>query len=75
MSNLFVMSFNTILITPAIASEPYCAAAPSRNNSILLIEDVGIAFISVPTLPAPTVPFTLIKELLCLLFPFIKTNT
>lgn len=26
--------FKTMLITPAIASDPYCADAPSRNTSM-----------------------------------------
>ena len=63
------------MITPAIASLPYCAAAPSFKISILLIEKAGIAFISVPTLPLPTVLFTFTNEVLCLLFPFTNTNT
>ena len=58
-----------------MASEPYCAAAPSRNTSIRCIAAAGIAFKSVPTLPRPKVPFTFTKDELCLLFPLIKTNT
>ena len=41
-----------------MASEPYWAAAPSRNISILSIAVAGIALISVPTEPRLTVPFT-----------------
>lgn len=51
--NSSTLSFVTILMTPAIASEPYWAAAPSRRISILLIEAAGIAFKSVPVFPRP----------------------
>ena len=44
----------SLLITPAIASDPYCAAAPSRRTSIVLIAAAGMAFISVPAVPRPT---------------------
>ena len=64
-----------MFITPAIASEPYCAAAPSLNTSNLLIAAAGIAFKSVPTEPLPKVPFTFIKEDVCLLLPLINTKT
>ena len=64
-----------MLITPAIASLPYCAAAPSRKISILAIEEAASAFKSVATDPVPTVPLTLTKEDLWRLFPLIKTNT
>ncbi len=50
--------FNIIFTTPAIASDPYCAEAPSRKTSILSIAAVGILFISVPTSPFPGVSFT-----------------
>ncbi|MNQ62098.1 hypothetical protein D3C85_764300 [compost metagenome] len=63
-----------MLITPAMASEPYCAAAPSLKISILLIEEAGMAFKSVPVFPLPLVPKRLIREDWCLLFPLIKTR-
>ena len=47
-------SFRTTLITPAIASEPYCDAAPSRNTSIRLMAWTGMARRSVPVVPCPT---------------------
>src|SRR5437899_479453 len=47
-----------MLITPAMASEPYWAAAPSRNTSIRSIAAAGIAFKSTPTVPRPNVPLT-----------------
>ena len=57
-----------------MASEPYCAAAPSLKISILLIADAGIAFKSVPVFPRPFVPNKLIKDDWCLLLPLIKTK-
>ena len=47
-----------IFITPAIASDPYCAEAPSLRISILSMDDCGIAFKSVPEFPRPLVPKT-----------------
>ena len=40
-----------MLITPAIASEPYCAAAPSRSTSMWSMAEIGIALMSVPAEP------------------------
>ena len=60
--NSLSVSFKTIFKTPAIASEPYCAEAPSLSNSILLIAEIGIAFKSVPEFPRPRVPYKFIKE-------------
>ena len=62
MSNLLVFFFTLILITPAIASEPYCADAPSLNTSIFSTANAGIAFISVPTAPLPGVPLIFTNE-------------
>ena len=62
-------------MTPATASLPYCAEAPSFNISILLMANEGIAFMSVPTLPLPTVLFTFTRDVLCLLLPLISTKT
>ena len=45
-------SFKTTFTTPAIASEPYCAEAPSRNTSMRSIAAAGIVFISAPEEPA-----------------------
>ena len=47
-----------MLITPAIASEPYWAEAPSRSTSMRSIAAAGIAFRSTPTVPRPKVPLT-----------------
>ena len=63
-----------MFITPAIASDPYCAAAPSRKISIRLIEAAGIVFKSVPVLPRPLVPKMFIKEDWCLRFPLTNTS-
>jgi hypothetical protein len=46
-----VLFFKIIFITPAIASDPYCAEAPSRKISTLSIASVGIAEISAPVSP------------------------
>ena len=47
------LSFNIMLITPAIASEPYCADAPSLNTWMSLIASIGIPEISEPVSPLP----------------------
>ena len=49
-------------MTPAMASEPYCAEAPSRSTSIDCTAAVGIAFMSTAEEPRPTVPFTLTSD-------------
>ena len=64
-----------MLITPAIASDPYCAEAPSLKTSIFSIAKEGIAFKSVPTDPLPGEPLIFTNEEVCLLFPFTKTKT
>ena len=58
-----------------MASEPYCAEAPSLNTSIFSIAKAGIAFKSVPTDPLPGDPLIFTKEEVCLLFPLTNTNT
>ena len=45
----------TKLITPATASDPYCAAAPSLNISTRYSAAEGIDFMSTPTSPRPGV--------------------
>ncbi len=44
-----------MLMTPAIASEPYWAAAPSRKISMRSMAAMGIAFKSTPVEPRPIV--------------------
>jgi hypothetical protein len=63
------------LITPAMASEPYCAAAPSRRISIRSMALAGIAFRSTMPEPRPMLPFTLISALVWRRFPFTSTST
>ena len=53
----------TMFITPAMASEPYCAAAPSRRISMFSIAAAGIAFKSTPLDPRPTVLFAFTSAL------------
>src|SRR5690606_35570360 len=64
----------TILITPAIASDPYNGAAPSRNTSIRFIAEIGMAFKSTFELPRPVVPFKCTKALLWRRLPLINTS-
>src|SRR6058998_974459 len=64
-----------MLITPAMASEPYWAAAPSRSTSIRSIAAVGIAFKSTPTVPRPNVPLTCTSAGGCRRLPLTSTST
>ena len=66
--------FKIMLITPAIASEPYCAEAPSLKTSTLSIAAVGILFISVPTSPFPGVSLIYTNALWFLRLPFTSTS-
>jgi hypothetical protein len=61
--------------TPAIASEPYCAAAPSRSTSMRSIMLAGIAFRSTAACPRPIEPFTFTSALVCRRLPFTSTST
>jgi hypothetical protein len=45
--------------TPAMASEPYCAEAPSRRTSMRSTATVGMAFRSTAAEPRPIEPLTL----------------
>ena len=67
-------SFKTIFITPAMASDPYCADAPSRKTSTFFRAAAGILFRSTPTSPFPGVSFIYTKALWFFLFPLIKTK-
>src|SRR5437870_133270 len=64
-----------MFITPAMASEPYWAAAPSRNTSIRSIAAAGIAFRSTPTVPRPNVPLTCTNALEWRRLPLTRTST
>ena len=63
------------LITPAIASEPYCAEAPSRSTSMRSTADDGNALKSTDTEPRPIEPLTFTSALLWRRFPFTSTST
>src|SRR5439155_600791 len=64
-----------MFITPAMASEPYWAAAPSRSTSIRSIAAAGIAFRSTPTVPRPNVPLTCTNALEWRRLPLTRTST
>ena len=66
---------STMLMTPAIASEPYCAAAPSRSTSMRSIADTGIAFRSTPVDPRPMLPFRCTSALWWRRLPLTSTST
>jgi hypothetical protein len=63
-----------MLTTPAIASEPYCAAAPSRSTSTWSIAASGIAFRSTGAEPRPRVPLTLTTAEVWRRLPFTSTR-
>ena len=62
-------------MTPAMASEPYWAAAPSRNTSMRSIALVGILLKSTAALPLPTFDSVLMTELTWRRFPLTRTST
>ena len=68
------LSFKITFITPAMASEPYCADAPSRKISTLLIASVGMADKSAPVSPLPGANCTYNNELKFFLLPLINTK-
>ena len=70
-----VCCFSTMLITPAMASDPYWADAPSRSTSIRSMAAVGIAFKSTPTVPRPNVPLTCTSAGGCRRLPLTSTST
>ena len=72
--HLFTSLLSTIFITPAMASDPYCADAPSRKISIRSTADCGNEFRSEPELPLPLVPNKATKAVWWRRFPFIKTS-
>ena len=63
-------------ITPAIASEPYCAAAPSRNTSTCRSTIAGMAEMSGPCEPnaTPLPPCQSTIEERCRRLPLISTS-
>ena len=58
-----------------MASEPYCAEAPSRSTSMRSIAAMGMAFMSVPAVPRPTESSTCSSALLCRRLPLTSTST
>ena len=65
----------TMLITPAMASEPYWAAAPSRRTSMRSIAETGIALRSTPVEPRPMLPLRCTSALVCRRLPLMSTST
>ncbi len=66
--------FKRTLMTPAIASEPYCADAPSRSTSIDCTMAEGIVFRSTAAAPRPIVPLTLTSDDAWRRFEFNSTS-
>ena len=64
-----------MLITPAIASEPYCADAPSRSTSTRSIDAIGIALRSTGEEPRPWLPLRLISAVVWRRLPLTSTST
>ena len=61
-------------MTPAMASEPYWAEAPSRSTSMRSIIPEGIALKSVETEPRPMEPLRLTSALVWRRLPLISTR-
>ena len=69
------LSSRTKFKIPAIASDPYCAAAPSLKTSTCFRAIEGIAEISGPCAPSEIpLPKKDITAPLCLLLPFTSTS-
>ena len=62
-------------MTPAIASEPYCADAPSRSTSIRSIAAIGMVLMSVPAEPRPMDCCTLTSACWWRRLPLTSTST
>ena len=63
------------LITPAMASEPYCAEAPSRSTSMRSMAASGMVSRSTPVEPLCSPPLTLILAVSWRRLPFTSTST
>ena len=63
-----------MLITPAMASEPYRAEAPSRRTSMRSTATVGMAFRSTAAEPRPIEPLTLTRAEAWRRMPLIRTR-
>jgi hypothetical protein len=55
-------SRSSTLMTPAMASEPYCAEAPSRSTSTVRTAAVGMVLRSTAAEPRPAEPLTFTSE-------------
>ena len=61
-------------MTPAMASEPYCAEAPSRSTSMARTAVFGMVLRSTAEEPRPTVPLTLTSAALWRRLPLMSTS-
>ena len=64
-----------MLITPASASEPYCAEAPSRSTSMWSMAPTGMVLMLTPCEPWPTWPRVSISALECQRLPSTRIST
>jgi hypothetical protein len=64
-----------MLTTPAMASEPYWAEAPSRSTSTRSIAATGMVFRSTAEEPRPMLPLTLSWPDRCRRLPLIRIST
>ena len=68
-------SFSRKFSTPAMASEPYCAAAPSRSTSTCRSAIDGMLEMSGPCAPSATpLPIQVMTAPRCRRFPFTSTS-
>lgn len=64
-----------MLTTPAMASEPYCAEAPSRSTSTRAMAATGMVFRSTAAEPRPIVPLRLSSAEVWRRLPLTNTST
>ena len=62
-------------MTPAIASEPYCAPAPSRSTSIRLMAPTGMLLKSTGLVPLPSLDSVVSVAVVWRRLPFTSTST
>ncbi len=62
-------------MTPAIASEPYCAPAPSRSTSMRLIALIGMELKSTGVVPLPILLSVLTSAEVWRRLPLTSTST
>ena len=68
-------SFRTTLMTPAIASEPYWAPAPSRSTSMRLIAPTGMLLKSTGLVPLPSLDSVVSVAVVWRRLPLTSTST